>query len=286
MRLAAGGLGLALLAGCGGGPSLETPVGWWHDLEGGRIAELRPPPPGSRDPYPNLATIPVRPAAADVAAQQRIADQLAAQRDAAEAGAARDPVRPTPPPPKPPPPPAPDPNGNKVVVDAAPAPVPAAPAPKPAAKAAPIPSLSEVPSVPAAVASGALPDFAAAPPPPAQGFGDFTPPLASPPSPPAPAAAAPSGVIVAFSAGSATLPPSAPQTLSKFALGHRGVPVAVTGRGEAVLRSADAQSRAMDLAFKRVQAIAGALAAAGIPASNLRLHAEAAGNGGSATLLN
>lgn len=289
-----GGSGLALLGGCAAAPSLDAPLGWWHDLEGGQIADQRPPPPGSHDPYPNIGTTPARPAASDVARQQRIADQLASQRDAAEAGAARDPLRATPPPPKPPAPAAPDPNGNKVVVDAAPTPAPVAapatkPSPAPQAKAAtpaaPMPSLSEVPAVPAAIASGAMPDFAAGPPPAAQGFGDFAPPPLTVAPTPAPAFV-PGGVVVAFSPGSSSLPPSAPATLSKFAQGHRGVPVAVTGRGEAVLRSADAQSRGMDLAFKRVQAIAVALSAAGIPASSLRLHAEAAGYGGSATLLN
>ena len=33
-----------------------NPVSWWHDLQGGKIAEERPPPPGADQPYPNLAS--------------------------------------------------------------------------------------------------------------------------------------------------------------------------------------------------------------------------------------
>ena len=53
-----------LLAGCSSVPSSINPVSWWHDLQGGKIAEQRPPPPGADQPYPNLATVPPKPAAA------------------------------------------------------------------------------------------------------------------------------------------------------------------------------------------------------------------------------
>ena len=46
-----------LVSGCSSGPSLN-PVTWWHDLQGGKIAEQRPPPPGADEPYPNLASVP------------------------------------------------------------------------------------------------------------------------------------------------------------------------------------------------------------------------------------
>ena len=91
-------------------------------------------------------------------------------------------------------------------------------------------------------------------------------------------------VQVSFTPGSAELPPSAPLNLRRFALAHKGVPVTITAHGEAVLPGADSQSRALDLALRRAQAIAASLATAGIPAANLHLHAEAAGQGGSASL--
>lgn len=261
---------------------MQGSVDLYHDLQGGRIAELRPPPPGSTDPYPDLHSVPARPPASDIVAQQRIADRLAAQRDATEIAAARDPILAIAPPPKPPAAPFADPNGNRMVVDAAPAP---APAPPPARVAAPaIPKVADVAAPSAAIVSGTLPGFAAAPPPPAQGYGNFVQPPAATPAPDTAPTPVPNGVAVAFTPGSATLPPSAPVSLGKFALGHRGVPLSVTGRGEAVLHNADAQGRGLDLALRRAQAIATSLSRAGIPASLLRLHAEAAGTGGTATL--
>jgi hypothetical protein len=91
-------------------------------------------------------------------------------------------------------------------------------------------------------------------------------------------------VRIAFTPGSTTLPPSATLNLRRLALAHKGGTFNVTGEGEAVLPSLDAQARALDLALKRAQSIAASLAAAGVPVSNLHLHAQAAGQGGSASL--
>ena len=322
---------LACLVGCKGGGTIGAGEDLFHDLQGGAIAQQRPPPPRANDPFPNLGSIPARPAAPDIVAQQRIGDQLAAQRDAAEQAAAANPLTPRAPPPAvPKPAAAPDPNANRVVVEAAPTP----PAPKTPAPAAPapvvkpgtdIPSLASVPAVTAAVVSGPLPALAGEPPASPVGLGpipvfragppvsNVPKPAAAPPAaPPAPAAAPPlldtllsqtavpratgdtiykppaipvaSSVAVAFTPGSAVLPPSAPLELRRFALAHKGVPVTVTGHGDDVLPGSDPQSRALDLALRRAQAIAAALATSGIPAANLRLHAEAAGHGGSVTL--
>lgn len=327
------------LAGCKGGGLIGSGEGLYHDLQGGRIAEQRPPPPGVNDPFPNLGMIPKRPAAPDIVAQQKLADQLASQRDQAEQSAAASPLTPRPaPPPVPKPPAAPDPNANRVVVDAAPAPVPKpTPAAPPAAAtpasvpASPVPGIASVPAVVPAVVSGPLPTLAAAPPPLPVGLdgvnavaaaaaGSTTvgaaPAPAVPAAAPAPAAPAvatpakslfdrlntpppiPTGdtiykpaaipvvgsVTVGFTPGSAALPPSASLDLRRFALSHKGVPVTITGHGEMVLPGADAQSRALNLALQRAQAIAASLTTAGIPATNLRLHAEAAGKGGTASL--
>ena len=335
---------LAGLAGCKGGGPVGAGVDLFHDLQGGVIAQQRPPPPGVNDPFPSIGSIPARPAAPDIVAQQHIADQLAAQRDQAEQAAAANPLTPRAPPPAlPKPAAAPDPNANRVVVDAAPTPVAAKAAP-PSAPAAPkpgsdIPGLAAVPAVGAAVVSGPLPSLADAPPPAPVGLGALPTLPGAPPvdavklaalpklaaaaapagSPAAPAtaaaAAAPTksfldtvlsptavpgpigdtiykppaipvagSVAIAFTPGSAVLPPSAPLDLRRFALAHRGVPVTVTGHGDEVLSGPDSQSRALDLALRRAQAIAAALGTAGIPAANLRLHAEAAGHGGSVTL--
>ncbi len=328
---------VALLGGCHGGGTIGAGEDMYHGLQGGAIAQQRPPPPGVNDPFPNMGTIPARPAAPNIVEEQRIADQLATQRDQAEATAAANPLTPRAPPPALPKPAAPDPNANHVVVDAAPAPPPVKPAPPAApvaapqavaaAPASPIPTLASVPAVVAPVISGPLPSLAAAPPLPPSGFGlaaSTAAPVASqatastapvPVAAPAPVPAAPAkslldtllsptvfpkpkgdslftpvpvavtaAVAVIFTPGSAELPPSATLTLRRFALAHKGVPVTVTGHGEVVLPGADSQSRALDLALRRAQAIAASLSTAGIPPTNLRLHAVAAGHGGTASL--
>jgi hypothetical protein len=61
------------LAGCSSFPSSMNPVSWWHGLQGGKIAEERPPPPGADQPYPNLASVPPKPAQPDRAALDNIA---------------------------------------------------------------------------------------------------------------------------------------------------------------------------------------------------------------------
>jgi hypothetical protein len=263
------------LAGCE--RPLNGAIDLFHDLEGGPIADQRPPPPGVDAPYPNIGTTPARPLAADAAAEQRIGDTLAAQRDAATAAAAADPLKPLPPVAPPPKPPAADPNENKVVVDAAPSPPPLAPA-KPD-------SIAAVPALAAPVESGPLPDLAAAPPPGPVGFGITVPP--PPPTPPivvkAPEAA-PNGVAIAFTPGSFTLPPSANLRLRRYAMAHHNAQFAVTGRGDGGAKDADAQSRAMELGLKRAAAIAVSLGGSGVAPGNIHIRADAAGAGSVATL--
>ena len=346
---------VAGLGGCQGGGAFGAGEDLFHGLEGGAIAQQRPPPPGVNDPFPKLGTIPKRPAAPDIVEEQHIADQLAVQRDQAEASAAANPLTPRPQPPALPKPTAPDPNANHVVVDAAatPPPPPAAtarpaapPNPSTAAAATPaaaaIPTLASVPAVPAAIASGPLPSLATAPPAGPVGLGILPetlvptgsaprstsatspatkpaatiPTAAATPAPVPPAAPAtpqkslldrllsptvvpiPTGdtiykppvvpiaaaVQVDFTPGSAQLPPSATLNLRRFALAHKGVPITITGHGEATQPGVDSQSHGLDLALRRAQVIAASLGTDGIPATNLHLHAEAAGQGGSVGL--
>jgi len=135
--------GAVWVAGCSSLPSSVNPVAWWHDLQGGAIAEQRPPPPGATDPYPNLATVPPKPQASDLAARRALAQSLVADRTnaqhAAEAAPIPDPSLPSASaalfgrgsaaPPPPPPPPPPDPNAATASLEAATAP---APPPQPA----------------------------------------------------------------------------------------------------------------------------------------------------------
>src|SRR5580700_2974173 len=80
------------LAGCSSFPSSMNPVSWWHGLQGGKIAEERPPPPGADQPYPNLASVPPKPAQPDRAALDNIASALIADRTNAQHVAAEAPI--------------------------------------------------------------------------------------------------------------------------------------------------------------------------------------------------
>ncbi len=188
-------LGL-LLAGCSSFPSSMNPVSWWHDLQGGKIAEERPPPPGADQPYPNLATVPPKPAEPDRAALANIANGLIADRTntqrANEAAPIADPSLPSASPAlfgkgTVPPPPPPGPPGTETASASLPAadapPAPPSPAPSSPAPSAPSPArrarAGQAPV--AAVQSAALPPPAAAVPPAA----DATP---TAPATPAPAA--------------------------------------------------------------------------------------------------
>jgi hypothetical protein len=82
-----------LLAGCSSSSqSSMNPVNWWHHLEGGEIAKQRPPPPGTNQPFPNLASVPARPAAPDKKQLDAITQGLVADRAHAEYMAAATPI--------------------------------------------------------------------------------------------------------------------------------------------------------------------------------------------------
>jgi len=77
----------ALLSACGAQGSID-PVDWWHDLEGGEIADARPPPPNVDAPYPNLSHVPTRPTADPAALRTQVAARLQANRASAAYAAA------------------------------------------------------------------------------------------------------------------------------------------------------------------------------------------------------
>lgn len=70
---------LALVAGCGSA-SEANPRSWWSNLTGGYLAG-RELPPGLDEPYPNLGTVPPRPARPDPATREAISAALAAERE-------------------------------------------------------------------------------------------------------------------------------------------------------------------------------------------------------------
>lgn len=223
------------LAGCASFPSSMNPVSWWHDLQGGKIAEERPPPPGADQPYPNLATVPPKPEQPDRAALANIASALIADRTNAQHAAAAAPIpdpslpsaspalfgRGTVPPPTPPAPPG-SAQASATMPAAEAPPAPAAtnrsttmPEAAPAPAKAPVASVQSAPLAPPGAAAQP-PAAEAAPPPPLP-----TGPPALPNLPPAGSSKTSSVAAAteptrqpAASAASPAQPPAAPATVA------------------------------------------------------------------------
>lgn len=311
---------LALLAGCDNSSlPLDTPVDWWHQLQGGAIAQDRPPPPGVADPYPNLARVPPRPAPTDPATRRALLAQLATQRDRIKQDTAEQPIvwpvpgslspprpvqpqpaaaqasrataqagtapnSPTAAPRQPQPEPAEDTEGMRTTFEAATAPAsPAAPPAVPADR-----------NPPAAFTAPPRRPAAPTPPPPADGaipaLPTGAPPLPNlagiPPAVNAPAAPRPRpSASFAFAPGSAALPLGAEAALKALAGRRANAAVQVTAGGDAASAAPAAQAAALPLALRRVRAISAALVAAGVPQAALRTDAAAPGRGGSAGLV-
>jgi len=317
---------MAMLAGCSSFPSAMNPVSWWHDLQGGKIADERPPPPGADEPYPNLASVPPKPEPPDRAALENIANALIADRTnaqhMAEAAPIADPSLPsaspglfgrgTVPPPPPPPP-----QGTVVASASMPAaetpvqppsppppvatPVQATPVQATPPVQAPVGPVGSTPLAPPGVTlqppaepPAPSPVVAAAPPPPPNLPGMVATPSPPPQPPPTPAAlptpTPPAGVAapalsVSFEAGSATLPSAAADSLRQLAARRGSAMIAVTGYGDAASNDPTAQSIALTLGLSRAQAMAAALAKAGVPPAAVQVDAAAIGRGGAARLV-
>ena len=80
------------LAGCSSLPAAVNPVNWWDSLTDRNLATERPPPPQADAPYPNLATVPDKPAPADAKAHQAIVAGLASDRANAQYEATQVPI--------------------------------------------------------------------------------------------------------------------------------------------------------------------------------------------------
>ncbi|GEM_PF-879204 len=221
------------LTGCSKPPSLN-PVDWWHTMQGGRIAEDRPDPPGAEDPYPNLSTVPARPTPPDRDAMKKLTEALVGDRTnahySAEAAPLADPSSPTASPnlfgsgTLPPPPPA-SPAAVSASLPAASAP-PAPPEPA-APPAPPEPTAPPAPVAPPAARPEAVTPPSRAPvtavqsapldvpaPAAAQPSAPAAPPAATPVAPPAaPSSAPPATPSPGPLGGSqAASPPAAPET--------------------------------------------------------------------------
>jgi len=306
-----------LLAACSSSSqSSMNPVNWWHHLEGGEIAKQRPPPPGTNQPYPNLASVPARPAAPDKKQLDAITQGLVADRAHAEYMAAATPIAdPSSPQASPglfgagtmpaPPPPgtataAPAASASLAAASAQPTPPgsPPKPAPRGAVQNAALPppgvapatapsgatTAANAPSAPPA-AAGPPPTIPAAPPSPPKLPGAPPAKVAAATPPVRPATQRPGEVEIEFVAGSSALPPGANDLLKELAAKRGAAAIALTGHGDATSEDPAVQSEALSLALARAQAAAKALVADGVPESAIRLGAEASGRGANARLI-
>jgi outer membrane protein OmpA-like peptidoglycan-associated protein len=296
------GLSVGLMFGLGGCSTLESinPVGWWHDLQGGKIAEQRPAPPGAGDAYPNLSTVPAKPAPPDRDAMKKLTDSLVADRSnaryTAEAAPIADPSSPAASPAlfgggasRPPPPTAAEsaaPASASLSAASAPARTQAPPDIAPAR--APVNPVSSAPLAP--LPAAALGIAAESPPlptrePPRPASAGASPPAPEPVDAPMPSQAAGNAARVQFPAGGNTLSPTGQDEVKQFAATRGNAAVSVVGYGEVRGSDPTAQTAALSLGMMRARAIAAALAANGVPSDAIRVGAEAAGRGAVLRLL-
>jgi len=289
---------VVLAAGCNS--VADGPVTWWHDLEGGRIAQDRPPPPDANAPWPHIQDVPKRPVIESAAYRAALQSRLLAEHDLVQRSAADAPLVVIPPPPPPAPPPVMPENGDtqaSASLDASDSPPPPKTPPKPAAPAtapaaaqagkpatagdAPLLSPTSEPEIASAVA-GAPPELQGPPPPPSFMAGPAVP----APSLVLPVAApqAPAGTFVAFTPGLSDFLPSQAPTLKSMAgqIGHGTI--GVIGLGEAASDTPDGQAKALKLALARAQTISTQLQTMGVSAGKIRIFAYAFGQGARLTL--
>ena len=302
-----------VLAGCGGRDTVDTPVNWWHQLEGGEIAKQRPPPPGVNDPYPHVGTVPAKaPVVASAALRETVTASLLRQRNLTSRVDANDPLPPPvlPANPAKPGPGAPvasapaAPGGSSATLDAAQA-APAAtlagkqPASAPVAAAAAdtdpdiaMPAVT-VPAASADAGNGTvtLPAIPGGPPasprlPGVQGEEAAARSSASAPAVlPDYQVAPPTGTQIAFVGNTDVVQSGETGLVHAIAVRRGAGTIEVHGYGDAASSEPDAQADALGLATLRGRAVADMLRAQGVPARAIRLEADAFGRGASLTLV-
>ena len=287
------------LGGCSNLSSIN-PVNWWHDLQGGKIAEQRPAPPGAADAYPNLSTAPSKPAPPDRDAMKKLTDSLVADRSnaryTAEAAPIPDPSSPTASPAlfgggAPRPAPVTGPGGatpataSLSAASAPSSPPPSSPPPPVrAVTGAPLAGPSPAPSFTAPAAEP--PALPTREPPRPDAAGARPPPVPTPiPAAPMPASARGPRIVVQFPTGGSALSPTGEDAVKQFAASRGNAAISVVGYGDAGTPDPAAQTSALGLGMARARAIASALTANGVPSSAIRIGAEAAGRGAVLRLL-
>ncbi len=306
---------LLMLAGCGGRDTVDTPVNWWHQLQGGEIAKQRPPPPGVNDPYPHVGTVPAKaPVVASAALRESVTASLLRQRNLTTRVDADDPLPPPvlqahPAKPASNAPGAQAPGSSSATLDAAEA-APAAAARQPASASGPgatsgvtvasadsDPELAmpavDVPAANADAGTGivTLPAIPGGPPasPRLPGLqaeeAAARTSMTTPASLPDYQVAPPTGTQIAFVGDTDVVQSGETGLVHAIAVRRGAGAILVHGYGDAASSEPDAQADALSLATLRGRAVADMLRAQGVPARAIRLQADAFGRGASLTLV-
>ncbi|MBB2205665.1 hypothetical protein HLH27_11635 [Gluconacetobacter takamatsuzukensis] len=292
--------GLLPLAGCAHRDAVDSTLDWFHQYQGGVIAQQRPPPPGAHDPYPAVGLTPTTPPVLPSAERrQDVTESLIEQRNLAHRmGAEVGPLTNTAPPATPVlarPAPAAAPGGgdaaSSATLDAAEAPPP--PPSKAGAKGAsaqdagagPLVAMPEVEADVGGVggkpqAVPVPPEIPAGPPvaPQFPGFAvatDDTVPTIRPDY----ALADLGGTRILFPVGNDRPVPGQEKAIDSVARHSPAGPLFVHGYGEAASTDSAEQARAMALALLRARAVADRLVADGVPAKAIHLRAHPFGDG-------
>ncbi|MBB2180141.1 hypothetical protein HLH29_13365 [Gluconacetobacter tumulicola] len=299
--------GVLSLGGCAHRDAIDTTVDWWHQYQGGVIAQQRPPPPGAHDPYPAVGLTPTTPPVLPSAERrQDVTESLIEQRNlahrmAAEVGPLTNtapPVNAAPARPSTPAAPATTEATPSATLDAAEAPPPPPVASQPAPKTSsahgdagdngggPLVAMPEVGADVGGV-GGKAP--AASVPPPEIPAGPPTAPELPGFAVPSEAAVAvgrpdyilsdPGGTRILFPVGNDHPVAGQEKDIDSVVRHTPGGPLFVHGYGEAASTDSTEQARAMALALLRARAVADRLVADGVPAKAIHLRAHPFGDG-------
>ncbi|GAJ30273.1 hypothetical protein Amme_116_004 [Acidomonas methanolica NBRC 104435] len=282
------GLGLAAmlavapgLVGCAQGDAVQSVTGWWHQYEGGAIAQQRPPPPGAHQPYPHVGLTPTEaPEMPSASARTALTDQLKAERNFGRRLAAADGPLPVAPP-KPAAPPGQNAaaSGSSMTVAAAGG----GPAP---AQDWTMPAVTKF--APPPMRPGELPQIGPTPPP-VPAFPGFDIPetaVGTPRSSPAYALADPHGVLIRFAQSSDQMLAGQEKSIGDALTGWKaGLPVYVTGFGDATSLAPDDQAASLRLALARAKNLAETVMLRHVRAADVHLAAAANGHFGRVSLV-
>ncbi|MBV9249685.1 MAG: OmpA family protein [Acetobacteraceae bacterium] len=92
-------------------------------------------------------------------------------------------------------------------------------------------------------------------------------------------------MTIAFAPGSASVPSGAADALKQLTANRGKASIAITGQGDAASTDPGAQAAALSLGLSRAQAVANLLTASGVPATAVRVGAQASGRGATVRLI-